>query len=370
MNNLAEKNIFSYSILSPAADYILSCQRTDGAILWFEGDKLDPWDHTEAAMGLAILGHTKGALDAFTWLKENQRADGSWYANYIAPPQPTSSPEAASPQTHSSNTQHKKNVLPLINSTDKIETNFVAYPATGLWYCYLATKNKAFLTEYIDMVELAIEFIISQQTPQGDIQWAISESENLPNDALITACSSVARSLESAIHIMRELGTPKPHWLKAYNKLVAALLHKPECFDRTWESKERFSMDWFYPVLAGIYSPAQASERLDSRWNEFVEKGIGCRCVSDQPWMTVAESCELTLALIAANRREDALNIYQNLYRWQDTDGGFWTGYNFKNKNIWPEEKTSWTAAATLLAADALFKITPAHKVFTQESDL
>lgn len=358
MNNLAEKHSFDYATLLPAAEYIKTCQREDGAILWFKNGKLDPWDHTEAAMGLAIMGYTDEALLAFSWLQKNQQPNGSWFANYI---------ESNHETLDKKDPHQTDNSLAI--SDRKIETNFVAYPATGLWYCYLATGNKRFLLDYLPMLEAAIEFVIAQQTPQGDIQWALSETEALPKDALVTACSSIARSLECAIRIMRELDTPKPLWLKAYNKLVNALLHKPECFDRTWESKERFSMDWFYPVLAGLYTPVQASERIDSRWQEFVEENIGCRCVSDQPWMTVAESCELTLALIAANRKKEALALYQQLYRWQDDDGGFWTGYNFKNNDIWPEEKTSWTAAATLLAADALFKITPAYKVFTQESE-
>lgn len=31
---------------------ILGVQRPDGAIPWFRGHHLDPWDHTEAAMAL------------------------------------------------------------------------------------------------------------------------------------------------------------------------------------------------------------------------------------------------------------------------------------------------------------------------------
>lgn len=31
---------------------ILAVQRPDGAIPWFRGHHLDPWDHTEAAMAL------------------------------------------------------------------------------------------------------------------------------------------------------------------------------------------------------------------------------------------------------------------------------------------------------------------------------
>ena len=43
-----------------------------------------------------------------------------------------------------------------------------------------------------------------------------------------------------------------PQWLLARERLGQALRHKPERFDRTWESKSRYSMDWFYPVLAGV----------------------------------------------------------------------------------------------------------------------
>ena len=59
-------------------------------------------------------------------------------------------------------------------------------------------------------------------------------------------------------------------------------------------------MDWFYPVLSGVLSSDIAKNHLKSKWNTFVEEGLGCRCVSDEPWVTIAESCELTIALIAA----------------------------------------------------------------------
>ena len=40
------------------------------------------------------------------------------------------------------------------------------------------------------------------------------------------------------------------------------LRRRPHRFDRTWESKSRYSMDWFYPVLTGVISGAAARERL------------------------------------------------------------------------------------------------------------
>ena len=52
-------------------------------------------------------------------------------------------------------------------------------------------------------------------------------------------------------------------------------------------------MDWYYPVLGGALRGAAAAERLARGWDTFVVPGLGVRCVSDQPWVTVAETCEL-----------------------------------------------------------------------------
>ena len=88
-------------------------------------------------------------------------------------------------------------------------------------------------------------------------------------------------------------------------------------------------MDWFYPILAGVVEGEAAQQRLSGRWSEFVEPGIGCRCENHQPWATVAESCELTLALLAAGQREQAAELFSWLAQWRDDDGAWWTGYQF-----------------------------------------
>lgn len=333
------------SLCASVRAYILACQLPDGAIPWFSGGKLDPWDHVEAAMGLCIGGDYAAARRAFIWLQENQNTDGSWYAKYLA------DAEDGDLDRY------------------KIETNFVAYPACGLWHYYLVTGDRSFVIECFPMIRKAIDFVISHQRKEGDIQWAISQHENLPKDALITACASIVRSLECAIFLAELVEETHP-WETPYLRLAEALKHKPWRFDRSWEPKTRFSMDWFYPLLAGIYTAQEAHSRIDARHHEFVHPQLGCRCVSDEPWITVAESCELSLALNACGRKEEALKIFQSLLRWQDQDGGFWTGYSFRDKVIWPQEKTTWTAAAILLAADALYQISPAHDLFTQPSHL
>ena len=47
---------FPYPVkeLQPTVDYLLAAQRENGEIPWFEGGHTDPWNHTEAAMGLSL----------------------------------------------------------------------------------------------------------------------------------------------------------------------------------------------------------------------------------------------------------------------------------------------------------------------------
>ena len=152
-------------------------------------------------------------------------------------------------------------------------------------------------------------------------------------------------------------------------RLGDAIRTKPHLFDRTWESKARYSMDWFYPVLSGVVHGQDGAARLAARWHEFVEADLGCRCVVEEPWVTVAETCELIMACVSAGERHKAQQLFANLQRFQVEDGSWWTGYVFPDDLHWPDERPAWTAAAILLAADALFKITPAHTLFTHHPE-
>lgn len=331
--------------LHATATYILSAQMPDGAIPWYTGGKLDPWDHTEAAMALSIAGEHSAAERAYHWLAQQQLEDGSWYANYF--------PGTAAAQTGSTHQELR-------------ETNFVAYVATGVWHHFLITRDRRFLAAMFPCVRRAVDFVLRYQSDFGEIAWAVDTDGKGQDDALVTACSSILRSLDCACRAAYALGQPHEKWKSAADRLAGALLTKPERFDRTWESKARFSMDWYYPVLAGLYAGDEARARLAARWHQFVEAELGCRCVSDEPWVTMAETSELVIALVASGETEKAQRLYDTLHQWRDRDGGYWTGYVFRDQTIWPEDKTTWTAGAVLLAADALYALTPAHGIFLE----
>ncbi|WP_069811667.1 prenyltransferase [Streptomyces sp. TP-A0874] len=309
-------------------DGILAVQRDDGAIPWFRGHHLDPWDHTEAAMALDAAGEHRRAEAAYHWLARHQLADGSWYAAYA-------DGAADAP-------------------TDRArESNFCAYVAVGSWHHYLSTGDDTFLDRMWPTVHAAIEFVLTLQQPGGQIGWKRDSPETggaHHPEALLTGCSSIYQALRCAMAIAEQRGEPQPDWELAAGLLGHAIRRHPERF----LDKSRYSMDWYYPVLGGALTGPAATERIEEGWERFVVPGLGVRCVVPNPWVTGGESAELALALWAAGQSERAVDILRWIGHLRSENGMYWTGYVYEDGAVWPEEQTSWTAAALLLAVAAL----------------
>jgi hypothetical protein len=80
--------------------------------------------------------------------------------------------------------------------------------------------------------------------------------------------------------------------------------------------------------------------------------------------VTGAETCELALALDAVGRRDVAVDLVAEMQHLRESDGSYWTGYQFEERINWPDERSTWTAAAVVLAVDALSRTTPASGIF------
>ncbi len=336
--------------IRPAAERIASLQLDDGAIPWVENGVIDPWNHIEAAMGLSVAGYFSEAERAYGFLKEQQLADGSWWGEY------------GNAVPLSDHTHLGRDGAPVMR-----DTNFCAYIATGVWHHYRASGDRGFLNRMWPTVEKAIEFVLSLQSDHGEIAWAADVEGPSATDALVSGCSSIYKSLSCAVHIADSLDNDISRWTRARTKLGVALRTKPERFDRTWEKKDRFSMDWYYPVLTGVLSVEESRARIDTFWHKFVVDGLGCKCVVDEPWVTVAESAELAMALMRIGYHDEARELLSWAEKWQDADGAYWMGYQYEERILWPEEKPSWTSAAMLLAYDGLYHLTGAANVLTSD---
>src|SRR6201985_1222928 len=123
-------------------------------------------------------------------------------------------------------------------------------------------------------------------------------------------------------------------------------------------------MDWSYPILGGALRGPAAAARITQRWNDFVVGGLGIRCVADRPWVTGAETCELVMALDAIGHRSAAHRQFAAMQHLREEDGSYWTGLVFADGKRWPEERTTGTGAAMILAADALSDTTGGSGIF------
>jgi hypothetical protein len=209
-----------------------------------------------------------------------------------------------------------------------------------------------------------MEFVSGLQTSDGEIHWAISPAGEIDRMALLTGCSSIFMSLKCAIAISLKLGRSKPAWRASLDRLGEAIRNQPHLFNMT---KSRYAMDWYYPVLCGALTGDAARQRIDQYWKKFVIESHGVRCVSDEPWVTIAETCELVLALSAIGNVEQGRIVFNWIADRCFEDGSYWCGFTCPDLTVWPEDQMSWTNAVALMAADALYQLTPAANIFSHE---
>ena len=302
--------------ITATAETIASAQRPDGAIPYWPNGSIDPWNLVEAAMGLDTAGMHTQADAAYHWLADRQNEDGSFFAKYQG--DAVTDPAA--------------------------DTNFTAYVAVGVWHHALCTGDRTLWP----MVRSAIEFVLTRQEPDGQCRWRGGPT------ALLAGNASIHLSLRAAEHLASDAGEPQPDWTDARARLGNAI-RRPELFE-----PKPHAMDWYYPVLAGVLD----GWYLNERWSEFVVPGFGVRCVHHEPWVTGGETAELVLTLVGLNRRADAMALMNDLTRLRAQDGSYWTGFQYESKVFWPDERTTWTAGAVLLADAALAGHQPTLDVF------
>jgi len=300
---------------------VAAMQQPTGALPWPDGHT-DTWDHVECAMALTLGGHLEAARAAYAWLRRTQAPDGSWCCKYDGE---------------------------RVVSAD-VDTNQCAYVAVGVWQWWQVTGDRALVELMWPHVRRALDFVLDLQNPGGELSWCRRADGSRDHDALVTGSASAYHAFRCGIALAELLGDPQPEWELGAGLLQHAVAEHPEVF----LDKSRFSMDWYYPVLAGVVRGELGRARIDARWEDFHVPSVGIRCVADRPWVTGAETAELVLALAASGERERGLGVLTEMQHLRVDDGSYWTGLVFDEGVIWPAEHSSWTSAAVVLAADAL----------------
>lgn len=314
---------------------IAAMQEPSGAIPWTPGEHTDVWNHVEGAMALMVGGQVDAAERAYRWCRDTQRHDGSWPMKIVAG----------------------------VVEDASGETNMSAYLAVGLWHHWLLRRDLDFVEELWSTVRRGLDFVVGLQLPFGGIAWSQEWSDGAPGrvneEALVAGSSSIYQSLRAGIALADLVDEPQPEWELAGGRLGHALReHRAEFLD-----KSTFSMDWYYPVLGGAVRGDAGARMIDEGWDRFVVPGLGARCVDTNDWVTGAETCELVMALDSLDERDRALRLFADMQHLRHERGDYWTGYVFPDGVFWPHEQTTYTAAAVVLAADALSRTTPASGI-------
>jgi hypothetical protein len=336
--------VLSAAQVTETVDGIAEWQLPNGMIPWFPGGHADVWNHVEAAMALLLGGRRSDAERAYDWLVSVQHPEGSWHQYYLA-----------------DSVEHHK-----------LDANTIAYVATGVWHHWLLTGDRGFAEAMWPAVESAIDFVLDLQTPRGEIIWARHTDGTPWSFALLTGSSSTCHSLRCAIAVAELLGHERPDWELSAARLAATIrAHCAGDAPDAFAPKHRWAMDWYYPVLAGVLSAEAGEARLAERRDTFIEPGHGIRCVADRPWVTAAETCECLLSHLAVGDRERALELFTWAQGMRTDDGRYLTGVVLPDRVSFPGgEKTTYTAAALVLAADALSGASPAWDLFTDHRRL
>lgn len=334
MTEAATTGLLTKSQVQQTADAIIEWQLPSGMIPWVPGGHADPWNHVEAAMALATAGRTTEAERAYEWLISLQRTDGSWHQYY----------------TESGVEE------------DKFDANVIAYIATGVWHHFLVTNDLGFAETMFPVVERAIDWIFELQQPRGEILWA-RHSDGTPwSFALLTGSSSMYHSSRCALALAEVVGADRPDWAERIDRLAAVIREQPE---GAFAPKNRWAMDWYYPVLSGAVRGQPAIDRLQARLPTFYMDGLGIRCVGDRPWVTTAETCECAIAHLAVGKTDLAHELFDTTWALRHESGRYWTGEVHPEQVHFPGgEMSTYSSAAVLLANDALSASSSASRIF------
>ena len=340
---LKEKQILKKSFFENIAKFIKSIQLESGAIPSNDDGSHDPWDHIESIMGLNFANEYESSKLAFNWLIKNQNQDGSWFSKYM-------------------------DDIPIEKNKP---THFAPYISVAALHFYKIFSDKEYLEYLWPSIESAINFSIKLQIQNGTIPWSVDKNKKIEEDFLLTGSSSILKSIECGIAISKIIKSTKnlEDWNHSYELLSKAIKNPSGKFDLL-KDRKRFSMDWYYPILSGCLNDNQKFFYVDKVFKDFYIKEMGIKCVIEEPWVTVAETCEFIICLMISGRDEDAKKLLKDVINISDINGVPYMGWQYEENIFWPLERPSWTSAALIIAADSVMGLSKGKDLFLKDQSI
>jgi hypothetical protein len=290
-----------------AKNWIIFNQSHDGRISWDDKGKCDPWDHCECLIALAIYEEWDAFDLGVEWFFNNLNDDG-----YIHPEFKGNEP------VH-----------------DHYESHHAPYIILPLTQALLMGRDDL-VNDYLkSKIQIIFDQLLNFKDSDGYYYWAIDKN-GFSDNSLITASMSIFLSL-MALDKSLNIKIDEDMWDQKFN--------------RDGVDRSRFSMDFYYPYICGVHNNKNDFQK---NLKDFYVEGLGIKCVKEEPWVTIAESCECVIAALVLGDEENAKKIFNNILQFKNDNGIFPTGYQYEMDIFWPEENSTWTNAAVIIAAHAL----------------
>ena len=316
---------------------IARVQDRSGAIAWPDGH-VDAWDHVECAMALSACGLREPARRAYRWLRETQRADGSW---------------------------------PRSVESGRVDRSGGRKPPRRL------CRRRRLARVPGDRRRAARADHVADGTARGGV--GARPGHAARRDALgagrgrrcrgrTRCCPGARASTRACAARWRWPSWPTTRGRTGNSRRTSSGTWWPGTRRR---SRTRAGSPWTGTTRCS--AARSAARTRTAGWRRAGTRSwfpvSGVRCVSDEPWVTAAETCELVIALDACGMRDRALEVFASVQHLRHQDGSYWTGWQFANQAPFPRERSSWTAAAVVLAADALAGFSGGAGIFRDAAD-
>ena len=238
---------------------------------------------------------------------------------------------------------------------DYFEAHHAPYIYLPLLQKYYIDNDLNYLSSYRSEIHQIYKGTLKFKDAEGFYHWALDKN-GLADDTLITSSCSLELSRRAYNMICVLINNEE---FIDQEEIISHTKLKSNKFDRGGISRARFSMDSYYPILCNCGT----EQDVDKLLNKFYVKGLGIKCVEEEPWVTFAESSECIMALHKIGLSEQAKKIFNEVLKHKNSEGYFPTGYQYDLDVYWPEEDSTWTNAAIIMAADCLYDITGKEKV-------
>ena len=321
MNKDIKKELYS------AKNWILKNQKDNGEILWDDKGKWDFWDHCECLIALSIYEEWEAfrrGLDFCLNMVDQEGLVKSQYINGKI-------------------------------SQDYFEAHHAPYIYLPLLQKYYIDNDINYLLKYRSEIHQIYKGTKKFKDADGYYHWALDQN-GLLDDTLVTSSCSLELSRRAYNKICELIQDEE---FIDHNIIISNTKLNSNKFDRGGIDRTRFSMDSYYPILCDSRTKEDAKKIL----KKFYVDGLGIKCVEEEPWVTFAESSECIMALYKVGLKKEATKIFDEVLKHKNSKGYFPTGYQYDLGIYWPEEDSTWTNAAIIMAADCIHDITGKEKV-------